>query len=102
MFSGALLKIRTRILNELLAATAVGLGRMLYRTLRVKVIEADPSTNPYTGSREGVIYLVWHDAILTPLFAGEHRADSALVSKHRDGSFLAASLRRLRIGLVRG
>jgi len=96
------LKIRSAWLTRLLAALTVLLGRTLFRTLRIETIEADASANPYTGDGPAVIYSVWHDAMLVPLFAGRHRRTVALVSKHHDGSFLAASMRRLQIGLVRG
>lgn len=96
------MKIRTRFLNELLAAATVGIGRLLFRTLRNRAIEADPCLNPVSGWPEPAIYLVWHDAILIPAFLGKLRPAVALVSQHRDGSFLAASLRRLDIGQVRG
>lgn len=86
----------------MLAALIVMLGRALFRTLRIEAIEADPSSNPYSGDGPAVIYSVWHDAMLVPLFAGRHRRTVALVSKHHDGSFLAASMQRLSIGLVRG
>jgi lysophospholipid acyltransferase (LPLAT)-like uncharacterized protein len=86
----------------MLAALTVLWGRALFRTLRIECIEADPSTNPYSGDGPAVIYSVWHDVMLFPLFAGRHRRTVALVSKHHDGSFLAASMRRLNIGLVRG
>jgi len=96
------LKIKSAALNWALAATAVLLCRAVFRTLRQRCIEADVRTNPYTGDGDAVIYCVWHDAILFPMFAGRHHRTVALVSKHKDGSFLGMSLRMLGIGLVRG
>jgi hypothetical protein len=96
------LKIRSAWLSRILAAVAVLLVRTLFRTLRIQASEFDPRTNPYRGGSQAVIYCVWHDAILVPLFAGRHRRTVALVSRHRDGSFLAHSMQRLGIGLVRG
>jgi len=96
------MKIRSAFLNWALAATAVFLCRAVFRTLRLRAVEADVRTNPYSGDGDAVIYCVWHDAILFPMFAGRHHRTVALVSKHQDGSFLGLGLRMLGIGLVRG
>jgi len=98
------LKIRSAFLNWTLAATAVLLCRVVFRTLRLRCVEADVRTNPYSGDGNSVIYCVWHDSILFPMFAGRHHPNKsvALVSKHQDGSFLGHGLKMLGIGLVRG
>ena len=97
------MKIRSRWLNWLLAASVVLVCRALFRTLRIHYLEATRNSNPYTNDgSEGFIYCVWHDAIAFPMFAGPHVRTVALVSKNFDGSQLAYGLKMLNIGLVRG
>lgn len=96
------MKIRSPLANRLMAGCAVALCRTLFRTLRLRYQEADPTVNPYTGAGPAVIYSVWHDAACFPIFAGRHKRTVALVSKHQDGSLLAAGLQMCGIGLVRG
>ncbi|MGC3968489.1 MAG: lysophospholipid acyltransferase family protein [Pirellulales bacterium] len=68
----------------------------------MKFHEADPATNPYTGTGPAVVFSVWHDVMIYSIFAGRHARTVALVSKHEDGSLLAECLARLGIDLVRG
>lgn len=96
------MKIRSPLANRLMAGCVVALCRLLFRTLRLHYREADPSVNPYYGDGPAVIYSVWHDAVCFPIFAGRHKRTVALVSKHQDGSLLAAGLAMCGIGLVRG
>ena len=96
------MKIRSALLSRILAGVTVLLGRALFRTLRIRAVELDPCTNPDAGNGKTFIYCVWHDALLVPLFAGRNRRAVALVSKHRDGSFLAYSMQLLGIDQVRG
>ncbi len=100
---GNFVKIRSRWLNWLLAASVVTACRMLFRTLRIHYTLGAPNTNPYDRQcTEGFIYCVWHESIAFPMFAGRHFRTVALVSKHVDGSHLAFGLKMLGIGLVRG
>jgi lysophospholipid acyltransferase (LPLAT)-like uncharacterized protein len=97
------LRIRNRFVNWLLVASVVLLCRLLFRTLRIRFLCADPASNPYGNEAPvGYIYCVWHDAIAFPIFAGRHTRTVALVSRHQDGSYLASGLKMLGIGLVRG
>lgn len=96
------MRIRARWLDWTLAVIVVALCWLLFRTLRVRYIAAG-GTNPFDRqTSEGFIYCVWHDMITFPLFVGRHERTVALVSGHQDGSHLAAGLRLLGIGLVRG
>lgn len=97
------MRIRSRALDWVLAASVVFVCRLLFRTLRIRYLSATPNTNPYSNDgKEGFIYCVWHDAITFPMFAGRHVRTFALVSRHQDGSHLASGLKMLGIGLVRG
>jgi lysophospholipid acyltransferase (LPLAT)-like uncharacterized protein len=97
------MKIRSHFLNWLLVWSVVLVFRVLFRTLRIQYCVGAPNTNPYANDGlEGFIYCVWHDAIVFPMFAGRHVRTVALVSRNFDGSHLAAGLKMLNIGLVRG
>jgi lysophospholipid acyltransferase (LPLAT)-like uncharacterized protein len=97
------MKLRSRTLEWLVAAGAVLLCKVLFRTLRIRQITAREQSNPFSEScQEAFIYAVWHDQLLTALFAGRHRRTVALVSKHQDGSYLARALKMVGVGAVRG
>jgi lysophospholipid acyltransferase (LPLAT)-like uncharacterized protein len=96
------MRIRSPVIDRILAWCLVALFRLLFRTLRIQYHEADPRTNPYTGDGPAVIYSVWHDVMVYSIFAGRHQRTTALVSKHGDGTLLANCLQQLGIGLVRG
>jgi lysophospholipid acyltransferase (LPLAT)-like uncharacterized protein len=97
------MKIRSKALEWLFVAGAVLTFKALFRSLRIRQVVACEEANPFSEQcREAFIYAVWHDQLLTALFAGRHRRTVALVSKHQDGSYLATALRMLGIGAVRG
>ena len=97
------MKIRNYYANWVIAAGVVLLCRILFRTLRIRLVAADPRTSPYLkNTTESYIYCVWHDSITFPMFAGRHVRTVALVSKHQDGSCLGIGLQMLNMGLVRG
>ena len=87
----------------MLVATAVTAARLLFRTLRIRYVEVDPRTNPFTNrTDEAFVYCVWHDAMTVAIFAARHPRTVALVSRHQDGSYLTQALKMLGIGTVRG
>lgn len=96
------MKIRAPWATWLAACLLVWIFQLLFRTIRIRFREVDPTTNPYDGQGPAVIYSVWHEAMLYPIFGGKHTRTVALVSKHQDGSLLAQGLGRLGVGLVRG
>jgi lysophospholipid acyltransferase (LPLAT)-like uncharacterized protein len=97
------MKIRNRYANWLLAAAIVVACKILFRTLRIRLIAEEAGTSPYLKeTTEAYIYCVWHDSVTYPMFAGRHVRTVALVSKHQDGTCLGIGLQMLGIGLVRG
>ena len=97
------MRIRSYYANWLMAAGIFALSKLVFATLRIRLVAADPTTSPYLkDTTESFIYCVWHDSVAFPMFAGRHVRTVALVSKHQDGSCLAAGLQMLGIGLVRG
>lgn len=97
------MKIRSRLLVRI-GATAFCAGMwLLFRTLKLDFHEEVPNANPYSLSTTGCfLYSVWHDSMIIPAFGGKHLRTAALISQHRDGSFVAQVLRLLGITTIRG
>jgi len=97
------MKIRNRTLNKLLARFACLAFRTLLRTCKVTVIEQQPRTSPYTPDQPSrYLYCLWHDMIVLHTFAAPHYDLAALVSRHRDGGYLADAMRAIGVHPVRG
>ena len=97
------MRIRSRFIMRLLGGTFWALIALLFRTLRLKFREETPGTNPYdTTTTERFLYCVWHDSMVIPAFAGQHRGTCALTSNHADGSFVAEVLCMVGITPIRG
>lgn len=97
------MKIRNRTLNRLLAWAACRLLRGLLMTCRVEVREQQPRTSPYVANQpQRYLFCLWHDMIVLHTFAGRHYDLAALVSKHRDGGYLADAMRLIGVHPVRG
>ena len=97
------MKIRSVFVTKLAAFLAVGLLRILFRTLHVELRPARPGLVAYgpTG-QDRFLYCTWHDSILMPIFAGRPWKMAALVSRHQDGSYLAEAMKRVGITPIRG
>lgn len=97
------MKIRNRTLNRLLARALCTLLRGLLRTCRVEVREQESRTSPYTPNQPArYLYCLWHDMIVLHTFAAPHYDLAALVSRHRDGGYLADAMNALGVRPVRG
>lgn len=97
------MKIRNRTLNRVLAWAACRLLRGLLMTCRVEVREQQPHTSPYTPNQPGrYLYCLWHDMIVLHTFAAPHYDLAALVSRHRDGGYLADAMAAIGVHPVRG
>jgi hypothetical protein len=99
------MKIRSRLATRCFAHGLIATARALFRTCRVVTLpegalwrigyeEQQPS--------EFFLYSIWHDLLLFPIFARRSNHMAALVSGHRDGSYLAETMRLLDIATVRG
>ena len=76
---------------------------MLLRACRVEVLEKQPRTSPYTPEQpQRYLYCLWHDMIVLHTFAGRHYDLAALVSRHRDGGYLADVMQAIGVHPVRG
>lgn len=96
------MKIRSSLLNKLAAKAIVALLRVIFRTVRVTIHQAESATAAYEPLDEKFLYAVWHDGIVFPLFCGPIHDMSTLVSQHRDGSLLATAMECLGVAAVRG
>ncbi len=99
------MKIRSRLLTQILAWTLVTSLKLLFRTLKKEfvVLNNDWDLDAYNVNVKGrYLYCTWHDSILMPLFLGQSEHMAAIVSQHQDGTYLAEVMRHLRIMPVRG
>ena len=96
------MKIRSPLLIRLSGFLFASVMRALFWTLRMDIRTA-PNANPYASSGDArFIYAVWHDSMLMSAFGGKHVRTVALTSHHRDGSFVASTLKAIGVPVVRG
>lgn len=96
------MKIRSRWLTRLAALAAVGVCRLLFKTVRIEAVAKAPDINAFLPTPEKYLYCIWHDALLGPVFAGKHVCMAGLVSQHQDGSYLAEAMQIVGVLPVRG
>jgi len=97
------MKIRSKLLTKLAALIMVGTLKLLFLTLRFEIRCPLPELNSYEyDGPNRYLYSLWHDLIVFPLFVGNLKHMSTLVSRHQDGSFLAESMKLIGISAVRG
>ncbi len=96
-----------KITNPLVHKFAGLLGAMSLRawlaTLDVRVAYYDPSVDPMRPEFDGQkIFIFWHEYLLAPLSFRSHCNTALLISRHRDGSWLAHAAHHLGFQIVRG
>ena len=103
------MKIRSRWLTWVAAASVVGLTKLLFATCRKVYVSHRPQSRldfvPTPGDHERYVLCVWHDELLIPTFAaprGVREQTCCLVSQHQDGSYLANTMALLGYSTVRG
>lgn len=98
------MKIRSRILNIVLSLTATMLLRLLFLTVRIRHFHVAPDGTPYKRPKGGLRYTfsMWHDQIVMAVFSQRTWNLAGLISQHRDGGYLADSVRLAGIQPVRG
>ena len=96
------MRIRHPWLTKLAAALAVGLLRLLFRTLRIKIVDAEWLSGYADHGPERYFFCMWHDSFLIPIFAGRPRNMAALASQHHDASHLTEAMKMVGILTVRG
>ena len=103
------MKIRSRWLTWVAAASVVGMARLLFATCRKVYVGVDSGTKldyvPSPNDQERFVLCVWHDELLIPTFAAPRALREqacCLVSQHQDGSYLANAMALLGYSTVRG
>ncbi|MEY3457261.1 MAG: hypothetical protein RL215_418 [Planctomycetota bacterium] len=98
------MKIRSRILNIALSWIATLLLRLLFLTVRIRHFHVAPDATPYKKPQGKVRYTfsMWHDQIVLAVFSQRTWNLAGLISQHRDGGYLADSVRIAGIQPVRG
>lgn len=98
------MKIRSRWMNIVLSVIGTWCMRALFLTVRVDHRSVVAEASPYRRASGAVRYAfcLWHDYIVTAVFASGTYQLSGLISQHRDGSYLADSARIAGIRPVRG
>jgi len=96
-------KIRNRFLNKVLAHCAAFALRLMVRSCRVTYHVIEDDTNIYDPKTKGR-YLVsfWHDQIVPYVFIRPHYDVAGLVSRHRDGEYLADGMKAVGVFPIRG
>ena len=96
------MKLRSQTLVTILAWLAVKGLRIIFGTCRAKFLVARPGTNPYEKSPSHYLLSLWHDEILMAVFTRQTIDVAGLVSRHRDGGYLATAMKFAGIRPVRG
>lgn len=98
------MKIRSPLLNKLIAKLAVLSMRGLFATCRTEVVFKSPESSCYEppAGDERYAYCLWHDGIALASFAKRPLNCAILVSRHNDGSLLANALKSLGMKPIRG
>jgi lysophospholipid acyltransferase (LPLAT)-like uncharacterized protein len=94
--------LRRKLLAALpLARLIYWVIRLLYMTMRVKVIDGN-NFNDLVQSRQGVIGIFWHARLLFAPFLYHGQSMNVLIGTHRDGQLIADVMECFNFGLVRG
>lgn len=98
------MKVRSRILNIVLAFFGSLVLRLLFLTVRVDHRSVEAEATPYVRptQRKRYAFCMWHDGIAIAVFAMRTWFLSGLISQHRDGSYLADAAKLCGIKPVRG
>jgi len=93
--------VKPRWAEPLVAAVGFALVALLARTWRYRLVHRERAQALY-DSRRPFIYAIWHNRILPLLYAHRDEAMVLLISRHRDGGYLAVLAERLGYRFVRG
>ena len=87
--------------NFFASATAVT-GKVLFRTIRSE-LHLESNIDPYNPPADRrFVWSIWHDLAVIPIFARLQARTTALVSLHRDGTFVEGVLKRVNLPVIRG
>lgn len=93
-------KIRSLLLVHVIPPLVFGFLSLLRLTLRITHINRPPDEK--WGKRSNYIVCFWHSRLLLMPFAKKGGGGKVLISRHRDGEFIARVVAFFGIGTVRG
>jgi lysophospholipid acyltransferase (LPLAT)-like uncharacterized protein len=98
------MKIRSRAVNLLLSWAAYVVLRLLFLTVRARIYSAVPGVTPYVRPRgeQRYAFALWHDQIVLAVFSSRTWNLAGLISRHRDGGYLADAAQVAGIRPIRG
>jgi lysophospholipid acyltransferase (LPLAT)-like uncharacterized protein len=94
-------RVKNREATRLLPALIYLAVRILYSTMRIRIMSAEVPEAFHLRS-EGTIVVFWHSRLLMSPFAYKGKGVHALVSSHGDGEIIANVFKWFNIKLVRG
>lgn len=94
-------KMKNRLAAGIMPAMAYIVVRLLYATMRVRVIGGDIPQSLHDRG-EGAIYVFWHARLLMSPFAYAGKDLHVLISSHGDGEIIANVMKGFHFQLVRG
>jgi len=98
------MKIRSRSLNLVVSYVATFCLRVLFLTVRVRHFKVVEDGTPYARPKgpHRYTFSMWHDQIVLAVFSLRTWNLAGLISRHRDGGYLADSVQIVGIQPVRG
>ncbi len=97
------MKFQNHTLRRLAGFSICNLTRCWMSTLDCHAAAYDRAIDPAQIDFEGpAIFVFWHEYILAPFYLRPHCNLSMLLSRHRDGDWLAEAARFMGFGVVRG
>ncbi len=93
--------MRLRWAEPLVAAVGFALVRLLARTWRYRLVHRERPQALY-DARRPFIFALWHSRILPLLYSHRDEGMVLLISRHRDGGYLATLAERWGYRFVRG
>lgn len=93
--------MKPRWAEPLVAAVGFALVGLLARTWRYRLVHRENAQALY-DARRPFIFALWHNRILPLLYAHRHEGMVLLISRHRDGGYLATLAERWGYRFVRG
>lgn len=93
-------KIKSFLMIYIMPPVLFGFLSLLRLTLRVRHVNRPPEER--WGSRFNYIVCFWHGRLLMMPFAKKGGGGKVLISRHRDGEFIARIVSFFGIGTVRG
>jgi hypothetical protein len=93
--------VRPRWAEPLVAAVGFAVVGLLARTWRYRLVHRERAQALY-DARRPFIFALWHNRILPLLYVHRDEGMVLLISRHRDGGYLATFAERLGYRFVRG